>query len=137
MLSLGCLAKDDSNPEYNPTAKYSNADKADLPYDGGSVSRRSPKLTKRLKSENTSRRVWSDRFESELADGVVASGGEERAARMLSPAAEPGMRDTRLEPGLVMLATRPGSMSSEERKDVLSSSGFVLVIVRKASRRSF
>ena len=36
-----------------------------------------------------------------------------------------------------MFATRPGSMSSEERKDVLSSSGLVLVIVKKASSRSF
>ena len=42
-----------------------------------------------------------------------------------------------LLPGLVMFAMRPGSMSSEERKDVLSSSGLVLVIVRKESRRSF
>lgn len=103
-------------------------------YEGGSVSRRSPKLTNRLKSENTSRRVWSERFESEPADGVVASGGDESAARMLSPAEDPG---TRLLPGLVMFATRPGSMSSDERKEVLSSSGFVLVMVRKASSRSF
>lgn len=74
---------------------------------------------------------------SEPVDGTVISGGDDNAARILSPAAAPGMSDTRLLPGLVMFAIMEGSMSREERKEVLSSSDFVLVIVRKESRRSF
>ena len=103
---------------------------------GGNVSRLNPKLTNRLKSENLL--IWSDLFvASEAPDGVAVMGGGESAARMLSPAVPPGRRDTRLLPGLVRFATWPGSMSSEERNDVPSSSGFVLVMVRKESSRSF
>ena len=107
-------------------------------HDGGSVSLLSPKLTNRLKSENTSRLpAWSDLVPSEPVDGAFVNGGDDSAARMLSPAVAPGMRETRLLPGLVKFAMEPGSMSSEERKDVPSSSGLVLVMVRKESRRSF
>ena len=109
-----------------------------MDYDGGSVSLLSPKLTNRLKSENTSRLpAWSDLVPSEPVDGAFVNGGDDSAARMLSPAVAPGMSDTRLLPGLVKFAIEPGSMSSEERKDVPSSSGLVLVMVRKESRRSF
>ena len=81
--------------------------------------------------------VWSERVvESDPPDCAVAMGGDDRAARMLSPVA-PCSSDTLLLPGLVRLATDVGSMSSEDRKEVLSSSGFVLVMVRKESRRSF
>ena len=82
--------------------------------------------------------VWSDLFvPSEPVDGTVDSGGDDRAARMLSPALLPGISDTRLLPGLVKFAICPGSISSDERKEVPSSSGLVLVIVRKESSRSF
>ena len=43
-------------------------------------------------------------------------------------------------PGLANVPRRPkvgGSISSEDKNDVLSSSGFVLVMVRKESRRLF
>lgn len=102
----------------------------------GIVSLRSPKLTKRLKSENLL--AGSDLFiESEAPDEAAVIGGGESAARMLSPAVPPGRSDTRLLPGLVRFATCPGSISSDERNEVLSSSDFVLVIVRKESSRSF
>ena len=107
-------------------------------YDGGRVSLLSPKLTNLLKSEKTSRLLdWSDLFApSEPVDGAFVSGGDDKAARMLSPAA-PGISETRLLPGLVMFATEPGSMSRVVRKELPSRSVFVLVMVRKESRRSF
>lgn len=107
-------------------------------YDGGSVSLLRPKLTNLLKSEKTSRLLdWSDLFvPSEPVDGTVVSGGDDNAARILSPAA-PGISDTRLVAGLVMFTTMAGSMSREERKDVLSRSVFVLVTVKKESKRAF
>ncbi len=88
-----------------------------------------------MKSENLL--VWSDLVVlSDPPDCAVASGGDDSAAKMLSPVL-PCKSDTLLLPGLVRFATDAGSMSSEERKDVLSSSGFVLVMVRKESSRSF
>ena len=119
-------------------------------HEGGAVSLRSPKLTNLRKSENTSRfparACPSARGGVSAPDGVPLSGGELSAARIPSagpgPASSPG-RETRLPPGEVDVcncSTVPlagGSMSSEERKDVCSSSGFVLVLVTKESRRSF
>ena len=71
----------------------------------------------------------------------LASGGDASAARMPS-APVPVSRFTRLPPGLprfepVKVDDCAGSMSSEERNEVLSRSVFVLVIERKESIRSF
>ena len=66
---------------YTQCARYSSH------HDGGRVSLRSPKLTNRLKSEKV-RLVWSERVvESDPPDCAVAMGGDDRAARMLSPVA--------------------------------------------------
>ena len=64
--------------------------------------------------------------------------GVERLAKILSPAKG---SDILLPAGLIRLPpTYPaagGSMSSDDRKEVLSKSVLVLVIVRKESRRLF
>ena len=60
-------------------------------------------------------------------------GGEDNAARMLSPVA----RLTLLPPGLCRLDEVLGSMSSADKNDVSPSSDFVLVMVRKESMTSF
>lgn len=104
-------------------------------------------LTNLLKSENTSRLSSGLPVALEPVGGPL-NGGEPSAANRLS-AAPKGVvwppstsgKDTRLPAGLVILeliwAVDPGSMSSEDRNDVLSSSVFVLVIVKNESRRLF
>ena len=95
------------------------------------MSRRTAKLTKRLRSEN---------LETGSTFGGVSlpptSGGDVSAARMPSPLV-PARRFTRLEPGLPRVDECAGSMSSEDKNDVFSRSAAVLVIVRKESIRSF
>ena len=103
-------------------------------YVGGIDSLRKPKLTKRLKSWNTSLFVvLSLGGVSVPVTGVAAPGGDARAAKMPSPAANPPP----LLAGVFALLAWPGSMSSDVKKDVLSRSLLVLVIVRKESSRSF
>jgi hypothetical protein len=108
------------------------------------VSLRNP-LTKRLKSENTSLRGSSVPVVLDLVGGPL-SGGDPNAANKLSAApigvlTPPSTRgsETRLPAGLVMVelvcAVAAGSISRDERNDVLSSSVFVLVMVKNESRR--
>lgn len=71
-------------------------------------------------------------------EGVLLSGGEARAVRSASPAPVPG-NAIRLPLGdaKTRALVVGGSMSKSVRKDVRSSSGFVLVMVTKKSSRSF
>jgi len=71
-------------------------------------------------------------------EGVLLSGGEARVARSASPAPVPGTA-TRLPLGdaKARALVVGGSMSNSVRNEVCSSSGFVLVMVTKKSRRSF
>ena len=98
-----------------------------------------PKLTNLLKSENTSLRCTSV-FPASLepVDGPLGPGPEDTEPKMPSP---PNGSVTLLAPGLMRLPpawpVAAGSISSEERKDVLSRSVFVLVMVRKESNRLF
>ncbi len=97
---------------------------------GACESLRNPKLTNLLKSENT---LSPGRFASPTLDpvGGPLSGGDDSPEKMPSLGA------------LIILGlTMPpcdavGSMSSDDRNEVLSSSLFVLVIVRNESNRSF
>lgn len=111
------------------------------------VSFRKPKVTKRRRSENTSR-LCSPPFDEESEPvGGPLSGGEPSALRIPSAAPAPPAapasnagRFTRLPEGLVRLIScceDGGSMSSDDKKEVCSSSVLVLVIVTKESRRSF
>src|SRR5258708_20183888 len=99
-----------------------------------------PKLTNLLKSENTSLRCTSvfPPASLEPVDGPLGPGPEDTELKMPSP---PNGRVTLLAPGLMRLPpawpVAAGSISSEERKDVLSRSVFVLVMVRKESNRLF
>jgi hypothetical protein len=105
-----------------------------------------PKLTNRFRSEKTSLRspVRPTAGSGALApvEGPVTA-GEVNDENKLSPPLPVTARgrETRLPPGLTRLPpSKPGpggSMSREERKDVLSKSVFVLVIVRNESRRAF
>jgi hypothetical protein len=106
-----------------------------------------PKLTNRLRSEKTSRRspVRPPGAESaafEPVEGPVDAGevNDENKPSLPLPVTARG-RETRLPPGLTRLPpSRPGpggSMSRDDRKDVLSRSVFVLVMVRNESRRAF
>lgn len=103
-------------------------------YDGAILSLLNPKLTNRLKSENTSRFVPASL--GGVSEPLVWTlrGGDDSAAKMLSGV--PGMSDARL-PGEPRPTVWLGSMSNVDRKDELSSSCLVLVIVRKESSRSF
>lgn len=74
-------------------------------------------------------------------EGVLLSGGDASDAKSASPALPPMPGDaTRLLFGAAVRARAlvvEGSISSSVRNDVCSSSGFVLVMVTKKSRRSF
>ena len=102
------------------------------------LSRLTAKLTKRRRSENTSRFFSPGRSFFPLAS---FSTGDESAENMLSPPPDDTWatklgNDTRLPPGLeVALTMLPaeGSISSDDKKDAFSSSGLVLVIVRNES----
>lgn len=100
-----------------------------------------PKLTNLLKSENTSLRCTSALPPASLepVDGPLGPGPPVMEAKM--PSFPPKGRDTLLAPGLMRLPPEcpvaAGSMSREERKEVLSRSVLVLVMVRKESRRLF
>ena len=108
---------------------------------GGAVeSFLNPKLTNLLKSENTSR-LWFSAFPDALSPALDPVGGPlcpgpVILAKMPSP---PRGNDTRLAPGLTRLPpacpVADGSMSSEERNEVLSRSVLVLVMVRNELRR--
>lgn len=109
------------------------------------LSRLTAKLTKRRKSENTSRFFSLDGSFFPL--GSFSTGeGDVSAENMLSPPPDDDTwatklgNDARLPPGLEVVATTlpaEGSMSSNVKKDAFSSSGLVLVIVRKESSNSF
>lgn len=104
-------------------------------YDGGVESFLNPKLTNRRKSEKTSRRGFSVRF----SPAPVPVGGPlPNIPSLIEP---PRGRIIRLAPGLTRLPpawpVADGSISREDRKDVLWRSVFVLVIVRKESSRLF
>jgi hypothetical protein len=95
------------------------------------VSLLTAKLTKRLKSVNFD--SGSDLEPASPCRGVLG-GGELRADSIPSPPPPPpASRLTRLLPGLPKVKVWPGSMSNVDRKDELSSSGFVLVTVRNVS----
>ena len=105
-----------------------------LAYDGGIDSLLKPKLTNRLKSWKTSLFVVpSLGGVSVPVTGVAAPGGDARAAKMPSPA----VNAPPLLAWLLALLDWPGSMSNDVKKDVLSRSLLVLVIVKKESKRSF
>lgn len=110
-------------------------------YDGGCASRRNPKETNLLKSENTSR--FCPSFPLALPSlldpvGGPLSGGEVNALNTLSAAeAEDNGSAMRLVTGLPTAKLASGSISRDVRKDVLSRSVLVLVIVRNESRRLF
>lgn len=123
-----------------------------LNYEGGCASLRNP-FTKRRKSENTSLRGSSVPVVLDLVGGPLR-GGVPSAANKLSAApigvlllAPPSTRgsETRLPTGLVnvapvcvvVVAAAPGSISRDDRNDVLSRSVLVLVMVRNESRRLF
>jgi hypothetical protein len=107
------------------------------------VSLLNPKLTNRLKSENTSRFCSPNRPLAPSPVGGPLSGGDPKAANRLSPAAVAPLmppftsegRDTRLPPGLakVICAAPGGSMSKEDKNEMLSNSVFVLVMVKNES----
>lgn len=118
-----------------------------VPIQGGaSDSFLKPKLTNRFRSEKTSRRSPERPI---AGSGTLApveaavDAGEVNDENKLSPPLPVTARgrDTRLPPGLTRLPPSTpgpgGSMSREERKDVLSKSVFVLVMVRNESRRVF
>ena len=113
-------------------------------YEGAVESFLNPKLTNRLNSENTSLRSPPPRSAVAIEPvGGPFGGGDVIAAKMLSPLLPPLIargNETRLPPGLTRLPPScpgpGGSMSKEDKKDVLSSSGLVLVIVRKESSRA-
>ena len=111
--------------------------------EGGVESFLNPKLTKRRKSEKTcfegspclASPLTLDPVGGPLGDGA------DRPAKILSlPAAFSG-NDSRLPPGLSklppMAPVAGGSMSKDDKKEVLSRSVFVLVIERKESCRLF
>lgn len=103
-------------------------------HDGCIESLLTAKLTNRLKSENLD--AASAFVGVSVPEGVLDGGGEASAARIPSPPV-PDSRLTRLPPGLPSWDCCPGSMSSDDKNEVLSSSGFVLVMVRNVSIRSF
>lgn len=120
--------------------------------DGDCGSLRRPKLTKRLKSENTSR-FCPDSLALVLpsalepVDGPV-NGGVWRAPKPpppLPPSAAPpptvkpneSGSAMRAEAGLPSITLSGGSISSVLRNDVPSNSAFVLEVVTKLSRRLF
>lgn len=102
------------------------------------LSRLTAKLTKRRKSENTSRFLS---LEGSCFPFGSFSTGDASAENMLSPPPDDTCatklgNETRLPPGLeVVLTMLPaeGSISRDDKKDAFSSSGLVLVIVRNES----
>jgi hypothetical protein len=112
-------------------------------YDGGCVSLRNPKVTKRLMSENTSRFAPGSlplTLPSALDPvGGPLNGGEVSPPN--TPSAPAGVVDngnaTRLTLGLPIVKLRGGSISRDVRNEVLSRSVLVLVTVRNESRRLF
>jgi len=102
------------------------------------VSRLTAKLIKRRISEKTVAALASPRGGVSEPEGVLLSGGDASVAKSASPGLMPGDA-TRLLFGAVRARALvvEGSISSSVRNDVCSSSGFVLVMVTKKSRRSF
>lgn len=105
----------------------------------GPASRLTAKFINRRISENTCLvECASPRGGVSAPDGVLLIGGDASVPNIASPAPVPG-NAMRLPLGDVRPRALPegGSISSAVRKDVCSSSGFVLVMVMKKSRRSF
>jgi hypothetical protein len=111
--------------------------------EGGVESFLSPKLTKRRKSEKT---CFEGSFclASPLALDPVGGplgDGADRPAKILSPPTAFKGNDNRLPPGLSKLPPIApvvgGSMSKDDKKEVLPRSVFVLVIERKESCKLF
>lgn len=103
----------------------------------------SPKLTKRRKSENTcfeGSPCLPSPLMLEPVGGPLGDGADKPAKILSLPAAFNGNAN-RLPPGLSrlppMAPVAGGSMSKEDKNEVLSRSVFVLVIERKESWRLF
>jgi hypothetical protein len=103
------------------------------------VSRLTAKLISRRISEKTCLvALASPRGGVSAPEDVLLSGGDPRVASSASPVPVPG-NAIRLPLGdaKARALVVGGSISSSVRKDVCSSSGFVLVMVTKKSSRSF
>ena len=123
-----------AEPKYNSTTYPKRL--AYAVHEGCIESLRTAKLTKRLKSENLD--AGSDLGGVSPPPRPLPRGGEVSAAKMPSPPAPaPARRLTRLPPGLPSVEVWGGSMSKDDRKEELSRSVFLLVIVKNESMRSF
>ena len=108
------------------------------------LSRLTAKLTKRRKSEKTFGFFSPGGSPFPLAS-FSAGGGGVTPENMLSPPDDEIWvtklgNETRLPPGLevvAMILVAEGSISSDDKKDAVSSSGLVLVIVRNESSNPF